>query len=510
MRAKHCAVQSLIAVLLVSGFFSGCGRSDNDAIRFGLSTAPITLDPRFATDATSVRINRLIYRQLVDFDDNYRMIPSLARWERLNALRYRFYLQQEDREFHNGSRLTAYDVKATYDFILDDSNASPLRAILINVAQILVIDDDTVDFLLTRPDNLLPGYLTIGILPSAQIKLNHPFNQHPIGSGPFKFVAWPGAHMLRLKRRADHQRVEFVTLKDVNTRVLKLLRKEVDILQNDLYPELIRFLAQRPDIKLQVSKGSNFTYMGFNLQDPVLKQREVRLAIAHALNRQEFIQYLFGGAARVANSILTSDHWAGDPGLESIEYDPAEARRLLENLGFSVLHPVVVTYKTSNDPFRVRLATVIQSQLARVGIKTLLRTYDWGTFYADIKSGHFQVYTLSWVGIYLPDIFRYVFHSASFPPQGANRGRFSNSDVDQLIDSVEAVDDFTQQINLLRKLQRKLLVELPYVPLWYEDHVAVYHHDLVDYRLRADGNYDGLITITRAKPDSVSDARTNH
>jgi peptide/nickel transport system substrate-binding protein len=81
-----------------------------------------------------------------------------------------------------------------------------------------------------------------------------------------------------------------------------------------------------------------------------------------------------------------------------------------------------IVYTTSTDPFRLRLATIIQHQLSAAGFEVELRSYDWGTFYGDIRAGRFQMYSLMWVGIKLPEIFRYAFHSESRPPVGANRG----------------------------------------------------------------------------------------
>ena len=157
-----------------------------------------------------------------------------------------------------------------------------------------------------------------------------------------------------------------------------------------------------------------------------------------------------------------------------------------------------LVFKTSNDPLRVRLATVIQHQLGRIGLQVDVRSYDWGTFYGDIKSGNFQMFSLSWVAIHSPDIFRYIFHSRSVPPEGANRGRFTSELADQLIEAAEVADDFEQQAEIYRRLQRHLRETLPYVPLWYEHNVAVARKEVRGYRVAADGRYDGLLQTYRA------------
>lgn len=466
-------------------------------LRFGLSTAPVSLDPRFATDAISTRINRLLYRALIDFDASLRPIPDLATWEQLKPTQYRFHLGNHGRQFHGGTWLTAHDVKATYEFILDANNASPHRGSLSSIKQIQVLDDETIDFFLEKPDVLFPGRLVIGIVPAARINSKHPFNKHPLGSGQFELVKWPHSSHLYLKRRHDGQIIEFLEIKDPVVRVLKLVRGEIDLLQSDLSPELVTWLAKRPEIKVTQGQGTNFAYLGFNLQDPITKSFLVRQAIAYALNRDEIIRYVLGNAARPASSfLLPPTHWAGHPTLPSYPYDPDQARTLLAQAGFSKSNPLKLTYKTSNNPFRIRIATVIQQQLAAVGIEIELRTYDWGTFYGDIKAGRFQMYSLSWVGIKMPDIFRYVFHSSAVPPNGANRGRLFNSEIDSLIDQAEQAPTLEAQAILYRKLQVVLFNELPYIPLWYEDHVLATTHRISGYSLAPDGNYDGLKTAT--------------
>lgn len=472
-------------------------------LRFGLAAAPITLDPRYATDAASTRIEQLLYRALVTFDAAARPVPDLARWERLSPTEYRFHLGPGGREFQDGEHLSSADVKATYESILDPATGSPLRDTLKRVAGIVRIDTpgpDTVDFILARPNVLFPSYLTVGILPKRLLDSGHRFAQDPVGSGRFAFVAWPDAERLLLRRRRDGQAFEFLVVRDPTVRVLKLLRGEIDMLQNDLPPELITYLEHCKDVRVERGRGTNLTYLGFNLRDPVTGRLRVRRAIAHAIDRAAIIGKVLGGAARPAEALLPPDHWAGNPQLHGYAYDPDRARALLREAGFGPGHPATITYKTSSDPFRVRLATIIQYQLGQVGIHVRLQSYDWGTFYGDIKSGRFQMYSLSWVGIKSPDIFRYVFYSTSVPPEGANRGYFSSPVADHLIDAAEASSDLDVKARDYRELQAYLLKELPYLPLWFEDQTFVARRDIVGYHVEPDGNYDGLNTIRRVSP----------
>jgi len=486
-----------MTICVMCAVLTACVEPDDHALRFGLASMPVTLDPRFATDAASARIVRLLYRQLTDFDDQEMPVPALAAWERVDARHYRFVLREGRSPFSDGHRVRAEDVKATYDSVLDAATASPHRASLANVDHIETDGENAVDFYLRDPDILFPGRLTIGILPARLIRDGHPFGTSPVGSGPFELESRPAENRLKLRRRRDGQEFEFVGVPDPTVRVLKLLRGEVDMLQNDLPPEMLAFLDGRNDATVTRARGTNFAYLGFNLQDPVVGRLAVRRAIAMGVDRESIIRYVLGAAARPANALLVPNHWAGDPGLTAIDYDPIGAMRLLKEAGYGAENRPRIVYKTSTDPFRLRLATIIQYQLSIIGIDVELRSYDWGTFYGDIKQGNFQMFSLMWVGVKLPDIFRYAFDSDSVPPQGANRGRYSSPVADALIRRAESAESIAGQAAAYRELQALLLEDLPYVPLWHEDQVFVARPDIVGYRIASDGNYDGLVDVHR-------------
>lgn len=490
----------LALTLIVLG--SACTDPVSDAFRFGLAGSPANLDPRFATDATSDRVNRLLYERLVDFNEAFEPVPSLADWEQLSPTHYRFHLKTNEHPFHDGTVLTAHDVKATYDFILNANNASPHRASLEVIDHIVVLSETSLDFVLHRPEPLFPGYLVIGIVPAGLIAAHHPFHEHPVGSGPFSFLARPDETQLHLLRIRDQRRFEFITVPDPTVRTLKLMAGEIDMLQNDLPPELIGYLANDRTLKVQRTSGTNFSYLGFNFEDAVTGQALVRRAIAHAIDRQEIIRYVLDGAARPARSLLPPEHWAGAQDLKPILYDPEKARALLHRAGYSPDHPVRIVYKTSSDPFRIRLATIVQHQLQQIGIAVDLRSYDWGTFYGDIKAGRFQMYSLAWVGIQTPDIFDYVFHSESVPPRGANRGRFRSARADAFIDRARIAPDLAAKRRWYVHLQHHLADALPYVPLWYEDHIFIARREIEGFTVARDGNYDSLAQVRRSSPDA--------
>lgn len=489
-----CETMALALALML--LLAGCdGASKRDrTLRFGLAEPPRQLDPCFATDATSERINRLLFRRLVEFDSQGLPVPGIADWERRSPTHYRFHLGTTGRDFTDGTRLTAADVAATYAFLLDPLHRSPQRSRLTSIVRIDQPDADTVDFYLNAPDPLFPASLSYGIVPAHAIATRCVMTQ-PIGSGSFRVLDWPRPGLLRLQRRADGQIVELIAVKDPNVRVMKLLRGEIHMLQNDLAPELVSFLSGRDGVRVETRPGSNFSYLGFNLEDPATGKRQVRQAIAHTLDRNALLHFLFQDRGRLAEAIFPPDHWVGTHALKPYAHRPELARALLAEVGFGPQRPLRLTLKTSSDPFRLRVATAIQSQLAAAGIELTIRSYDWGTFFGDVREGRFQLYGLSWVGIQTPDIFRYAFHRDAIPPNGANRGRFRHPEVDRLIDTASREPELAVQSRLYRELQSVLHDELPYLPLWYEAQCLVTRTEVRDYRLAADGNYTGLETV---------------
>jgi peptide/nickel transport system substrate-binding protein len=489
-------VRGALLLLLLVVQLAGCARQEPEGIRFGVQQLPINFDPRQATDAASERVNHLLYQGLTGFDENRQPQPALATWERPDPQRYRFTLTG-DNQFDDGSPVTIRDVIATYQSILDPARNSPHRSTLSLITEIRAINESTLDFLLERPDPYFPSYLSAGILPARLIEASHDFSSQPVGSGPFRLLSRE-AGRVQLERKSDGLLLSLLLVKEPSVRVLKLLRSEIDLLQNDLPPSLVDYLARQSGVRVRTVDGSNYTYIGFNLDDPVTGDPRIRAAVAHAIDRDAIIKHVFMGRARKAAGLFPPGHLLGVDTGDTVPFDPEKSMALLREAGYGPDHPLELTWKTSSDPFRLRLATVMQQQLADVGIRVRIKSYDFGTFFGDIKAGNFQLYSLTWVGLKTPDTFRYIFHSDSIPPGGANRGRYRSMQADRLIETAENEADIDAQVILYRQLQQLLLHDLPYVPLWYEDQLAAYRPDTIDdYVPRRDGSYDALIRLHR-------------
>ncbi len=454
--------------------------SHQHEIVFATAQAPLNLDPRYATDAASERVNRLIYQSLVDFDSQSKPAASLASWVQVNPTEYRFTLNQPRALFHNQTPLKAGDVKATYDSFATLKD-SPHTAEFANVKSIKVLNDDTLIFQLKQADGHFPAKLIIGILPADLIARHQDFSHQPLGSGPLKFVTWQ--NKLTLQRVKDGQKFSLLEVKDPTVRVLKLLHGEVDLLQGELPPELVKHLQSKPDINVKTSIGANFSYLGLNMQDPVLKNLKVRQAIAHAIDRNAIISKVMVTNTRVASAILPPEHYTNSTNLPLYNYNPLLAKQLLIAAGVKL--PLKLVYKTSTDAQRVRFATIMQAQMQPAGIDLEIRSLDWGTFFADVKQGNFQLYGLTWVGIKTPEIYQKAFASNSIPPNGFNRGRYTDATLDTLL-----AHENWQAITI------RIHQQLPYIPLWYEGQFAAMRKGINNYSPKPDGNWDDLATIS--------------
>jgi peptide/nickel transport system substrate-binding protein len=278
-----------------------------------------------------------------------------------------------------------------------------------------------------------------------------------------------------------------IEVKDPTVRVLKLLQGEVDLLQGELPPELVKYLQSKHEISVKTSIGANFSYLGLSFNDPILKKIKVRQALAYAINRIEIIHKVMIQDSRLAEMILPPEHytnkWAEGQILDTYEYNPALAKQLLQEAGFNL--PIKLEFKTTTDAQRVRLATILQAQMKPAGIDLEIRSLDWGTFFEDVKQGKFQLYGLTWVGIKTPEIYSKAFGSQFIPPNGFNRGRFVD----------EKLDKFLTEENW-QAASKRIHSQLPYIPLWYEGQFAAMRNGIVNYNAKPDGNWDDLGTIS--------------
>jgi peptide/nickel transport system substrate-binding protein len=491
-------VSALIAI-------AGCRSTPRDphTVVFLIESSPANLDPRVGTDGQSEHIDELLFDGLVARDASFHFTPALAeRWEQPNPLTLIFHLRGAVR-FHDGRLLTARDVLWTLDSMRTGKVISPKAASYASVDRIETPDERTVVFHLKNADNFLLTNLStgaIGIVPEGS---GRDFWQHPVGTGPFRFVSQQIDQDVVVERNPlswaavpKLEQVRFAVVPDAITESLELEKGSGDVAINSLPMDSLSVLASRPNLAVEQTGGTQIQYLAFNAVDPLLKDAQVRQAIACAIDRAQIIQTLLLGHAQPALSMLPTSHWAWTGDVARYDYDPARAARLLDEAGHRAGPDGVrfhLTMKTSNVEDVRLLAAVLQQQLARVGIALDLRSYEFATFYSDVTRGAFQMYSLRWIGgNEQPDIFSYAFSTSHFSPKGANRGHYSNLRLDALRDDAAKSADSAKRRADYVEAQHILARDLPAINLWYRDTIVVHNKRLTHVFPTPSGSYTFL------------------
>jgi peptide/nickel transport system substrate-binding protein len=472
-----------------------------------IESSPTNLDPRIGTDGQSEHLDSLIFDALVRRDEHFNVQPWLAQsWDTPDPLTYIFHLH-DGVKFHDGRPLTSKDVQWTLSSILKGSIPTVKLQAYRNVTSIDAPDPLTVVIHLKQPDpGLLPNLSdgAIGIIPAGS---GRDFGRHLIGSGPFRFVSQEQDKEVVIERNPNYwakppnlERVRFAVVPDSITRALELQKGSADIAVNALSPDQTFAIRNDSQIVVETGPGTVLNYISFNTRDPIMKDARVRQAIADAINRPLIIQTLWRGNARLAESLLPTNHWAWTGAVEAHDFDPPKANLILDQAGYKRGKNGIrfhLTIKTSTDETTRTLAVVIQQQLRDVGIALDVRTFEFATFYADITKGAFQMYTLRWIGgNEEPDIFRYAYATGSAPPHGANRGYYSNPTVDALIAKAALSTAQTDRAAFYKQIQQLVAIDLPSINLWYLDTIIVHNRRLENIKLSSSGNFDFLRDAT--------------
>jgi peptide/nickel transport system substrate-binding protein len=368
-------------------------------------------------------------------------------------------------------------------------------------------DPQTVIFKLKEPFapflwNLANG--VIGIVPDGS---GADFNRHPIGSGPFEFVRNIQDQEIVLRRndsyfgkKAEVSTLRFKIIPEEVVVALELRKGSVDLALNVLAPDMVEVLKRDGGLNVSQAAGTNYQYIGFNLTDPVFRDVRIRQAFAYAIDRESIIKYLWRNQARPAIGMLPPNNWAFNGDVKTFPYDPQRARELLREAGHEQL---TFTYRMNTDnATTTQMAAVFQQQLREVGVTMEIKGTEYATFYADIIKGNFQVYSLRWIGANNdPDFFNYVFHSKSIPPNGANRGHYANSRVDELIEFARAEPDTDKRKQAYFEVQRILAEEVPYISLFFMDNVCVSSKRIDGIQLYPGGDFDFLGSVRIASRD---------
>lgn len=508
-----------LAAAAAAAALPGCAgktrRTPDDALIVLVEAALKDLDPRFALSNHDTKLSRLVAPGLTTVDNPaMEPVPLLAeRIDQLDELTWQVVLRPGLR-FSTGAPVTADDVVFTFRSVMDPALGSLQRkAFAERFAAVDALDERTVRFRLHRPLATFLSDIEFGIVSRAAAGPDGRFpGGRVVGAGPWAIASFtPEQVELVASPHADAPprlaRLTVRVVRDANARALMLVGGSADFAQNAVRVDLVGHVAERERVDVVSGPSAILTYLMFNNRDPVLADPRVRRAIAHAIDRERIVAAKLGGRAELATGLLPGSHWAYRGEVARYPFDPARAAALLDEAGYpdpdgpGPAPRLRLSYKTSADQFRVAVARVIASQLAEVGIAVEVRSFEFGTFFTDIKAGNFQLATMQTSEITEPDFYYTYFHSSRIPspadPGAHNRWRYASAKVDDLVERARAVSDRAERRRLYGEVQAQLADDLPIVPLWHEHNVAVVNVDVDGYEVLPNARLTALSRVTK-------------
>ena len=478
---------------------TGCGPPPRKAaLIVAVEQEPSSLDPRVGSDVAADRAFRLLHRGLFKIGPNFAPEMDLvASWEQVSPTRYRFLLKKGVR-FSDGRPLRARDAAYTIESVRSGAVASFKKGDLDRIRAVSAPTPDELVVELKEPFAPILSALNLGIVPEG----TRP-EDPPVGAGPYRLESWTRGLWLVFETNpyaADKPAsatVAFKVIPDPVVRGLEMRRGSVDLVVNDLPPDTLAYFGSHgyPVIR---APGSSYAYIGLNCARPPLDRTQVRRALAMAVDRDALLKYLLHDFGRGATGLLPPEHWAYNAGGGPAPHDPQAAESLLDAAGLPRGSGGIrfrISYKTSENKISRQIAIAVAQDLSKVGVEASIQSLEWGTFYGDVKRGDFDAFGLTWVGVTDPDGYRLRFSSAAFPPQGLNRGRYANPEVDRLVEEGAREPDPVRRKALYGEVQRLLALDAPYISLWWPDAVCVTQRGVMGVELPPDGNFSFIARV---------------
>jgi peptide/nickel transport system substrate-binding protein len=488
--------------LLLALALTACGWEPvpDDVLVVGQVAEPRSLDPHAVTALNDFRILVNLYEGLVRFaPGSLEVEPALAQsWTvSEDGLTYTFRLREGVR-FHDGTPLDAEAVRFNFERMLDpehpyhDTGPFPLAQVFFGkLARVEAPDPLTVRLVLDEPFAPLLANLAYGtgllVSPTAVRRHGADFGRHPAGTGPFRFAAWEARRRVVLERNPDYwgtparaEAVVFRPVTDPVTRTAELLTGGIDIAL-ELPPDTVAVLREAGDVRVAEAVGPHLWFLILNRREGPFADLRMRRAVNLAIDKRALVREVLQDTAVTADGpVPAAFAWAHDPNLQSYPHDPQRARELVEKAGYGDGAEVTFYVPQSGsgmlDP--VRMAEAIQADLAAVGIRARIETFEWNTYLARVNqglAGQADMAEMAWM-TNDPDTLPYLaLRSGAWPEQGGfNSGYYANPEADRLIEAARRTTDRTERARLYRELQRQVVADAPwaFIASWRQSAVS--------------------------------------
>lgn len=492
-----------LAFVIVSLLAIGCGLPPEEP---GQGPEPVSITIAVSSDWAGINelkggsklsrdIQALLFPQLArERGDHHNHPPTFApnladSWEFSSDLRTLTFHLDPDRMWNDGIPVTADDVYWTWQAQTSAQVAWPDSYLKENIETVEVLDAQTVRFTFTSPSRsqffevnegfILPKHRW-SQLPFEKWKDESDFFLENLATaGPFRFEKWTPQGEIVLNRneagpKGSVDRVVFRIIPHQATQVAELLAGSVDMIRSAPIAFADRIEAS-PDHQILPYDAAQYNFLVWNIQNPLFHKVAVRRALTLAIDRERLVKSIYGNRALVGISPIPRNMWAFDPSLEPWPFDPQEARRLLDQEGWSdhdgdgfldregqVFEFELIT--NTGNQLRADACVLIQQDLERVGIRVQLRSLELASMIRALSKQEFDGVLSAW-GISTDLDFRYAFHSEEIDG-GSNFGSFRNPELDAILDGIQHTTDQDEAKELFQAAQRLIHQEQPYTFLW--------------------------------------------
>lgn len=507
------------ALTLVTGLVPVAGEAQTrrDAVTIGMAQEPDILGP-FSTMAAAGVIHNPLFAFFAPFNEKWVRVPMLVEklpslkdgdWELLPNKKMRVTWKiRKGFTWHDGKPATALDARFSYGMLRNPRTPTLTRFILRKVDNIQVPDPNNPYTMVVQWNELWPFANTTPygenymmprhVLEPAYLrdpsKLKaDPYFRAPVANGPYKFKEWvSGSHITLVANEqfaGEKPKIKTLTVRfilDSTVLAANQMAGSVDAteINNFGIDQMVDIERRNPNVATHYTEALTWERIEFNNDDEWLKDRRVRQAIAHAIDRETIARTLFQGKQPVAHTWLPPRHYGSNPNVKKYAYDPARARALLAEAGFTpgpdgILRDrngkrVEMTYMTTagNAP-REQTQQIIKEQLKAVGIEIRIDNRPASVFFGSVVPRRQWPHIAEWATLFTPETMAFAnFHSGQIPSaannwEGNNRMGWRNGENDRLAEQINETLDEAKRVELFRRQQDLYVEDLPSLPLYF-------------------------------------------
>ncbi|PIQ99133.1 MAG: peptide ABC transporter substrate-binding protein [Nitrospinae bacterium CG11_big_fil_rev_8_21_14_0_20_45_15] len=404
-------------------------------------------------------------------------------------------------KFHDGHEFDSGDVLFTYRALMDPASTSPRQSDYEPIKEASILGPYKIRFVYKRLFSTAINSWAIGILPEHLLNKSalekeagllgkstdafsirdSGFNRNPVGTGPFIFKEWKSDQFIRLVRNPQYwdglpEYEEYITriIPDTLTQEMEFYSGAVD--NYSVQPHQVARLSKDPQYQHFSSPGYFYSYIGYNLRNPLFKSRDIRRALGMAIDVKKIIQYvLYGEGEAVTGPYPKITDWY-DFDVKALPYDPEGALRIFEQEGWKknndgylekdgkIFEFNLIT--NNGNPIRKSILAITQNSWKKIGVKCNTQLFEWAVFLKDfVNSLKFDALVLGWSMGADPDLYQ-IWHSSQTEPGRLNFVGYQNEEVDRLIVRLRKEYDKNKQMIMTKELHRLIANDQPYTFLY--------------------------------------------